>query len=85
MRIDDPTRTPQAHSTERPDAAGAARKGSAVSPSPDGDQAAVSDFAAALSPDSARIEALRMQIEKGEYHVSADVLASSIIDDHLKR
>lgn len=33
--------------------------------------------------DEARIAALRLQIERGEYNVSADKIAASIIDQHI--
>jgi len=48
------------------------------------DQAEVSPLAQSLAaPDASRIEQLRMQVESGSYQVSAQSVASALIDAHL--
>lgn len=48
------------------------------------DAADISGLAAALSPNETRLEALRLQVERGEYHPSAKDVAARIIDQHTK-
>jgi anti-sigma28 factor (negative regulator of flagellin synthesis) len=49
------------------------------------DQAKISQLAQSLTtPDADRIEQLRLQVQSGNYDVSADALAAAIIDSHLK-
>jgi len=85
MRIDDLNRPPAPASAEKADAAVQQRPGGsgkdAISRS---DQADVSPLARALSTqDPGRIDQLRLQVQSGTYGVSADVVASSIIDAHI--
>ena len=48
------------------------------------DQAKISQLAQSLAtPDANRIEQLRLQIQSGNYDVSAETLAAAIIDSHL--
>ena len=85
MRIDDLNRASQSHEASktesiRPDHV----KGGSSSSSAEGgsDAASISDLANALTPDDARLQALRLQVERGEYRVSAQDIASGIIEDH---
>lgn len=49
------------------------------------DQAEVSNLAQSLSAsDPGRIEELRLQVQSGTYNVSAETVASSVIDAHLQ-
>ena len=49
------------------------------------DQAEVSHLAQSLAaPDSGRIEQLRLQVESGNYNVSAQIVANALIEAHLK-
>jgi anti-sigma28 factor (negative regulator of flagellin synthesis) len=86
MRIDDRSPTSQTQATTRTQAdlkpGSKDNKAGAISGSPD--EANISDVASALAAKNSRVEELRMQIEKGEYHVSAKDLAASIIKQHLK-
>ena len=94
MRIDDLNRRQQTQETEKTGAVSidaAKARGTAASKA-DGDAADISTLAAnALDPKlntsdvktrNARIEELRLQIERGEYNVSAEDVAASIIDEH---
>ncbi|HLJ46792.1 MAG TPA: flagellar biosynthesis anti-sigma factor FlgM [Bryobacteraceae bacterium] len=84
MRIDDLNRTPQTHEAQRTGAAGAKTKNQAASQSPvSGDETHISEMASALSHGTSKVEALRLQIARGEYHVSSDEIAASLIDEHL--
>lgn len=96
MRIDDLNRAPQAHEAEKTGAAQPDRVKSRDTPASaeDADAADISTLAAsalasnslASAPskaDQSRIEALRLQIERGEYNVSSDEIAASIIDHHI--
>lgn len=85
MRIDDLNRTPLTQAAEQ---AGQAAEKRALEKSGVGDgadQAQVSELAQLLSKgDPARLEQLRLQVESGKYEVSAEVLAKSIVEAHLK-
>jgi flagellar biosynthesis anti-sigma factor FlgM len=49
------------------------------------DQAKISQLAQSLAtPDANRVEELRLQIQSGNYNVSAEAVAAAIIDSHLK-
>ena len=49
------------------------------------DQAKISHVAESLAtPHANRVEELRMQIQSGNYDVSAEAVAAAIIDSHLK-
>jgi anti-sigma28 factor (negative regulator of flagellin synthesis) len=87
MRIDDLNRASQAQEAAKADAVRPdGTKGSATaSRNADSDAAAISDLATALAPSDARIEALRVQVERGEYNVSASAVAQDIIDEHTIR
>jgi anti-sigma28 factor (negative regulator of flagellin synthesis) len=84
MRIDDLNRTPLAPGAEQTDPAAqkraAAREGTAAGT----DQAEVSQLAQALAArDPQRLEQLRLEVQSGNYGVSAEAVAKSIVDAHL--
>src|SRR5258708_38733089 len=85
MRSDDLKRAPQSQEAAKADAArlDAAKGNVPESPNADSDAATISDLANALNPSDARIEALRLQVERGEYLVSAHDVAGSMIDEHI--
>jgi anti-sigma28 factor (negative regulator of flagellin synthesis) len=95
MRIDDLNRGLQSPEAAKTDAVGRDRvtSGGNRAPDPDSDAASISQLATnALDPalnassakaHEARLEALRLKVERGEYHVSADEIAASIIDQHI--
>ncbi len=89
MRIDDLNRTPQAQQAQeapRTEAAGAkTREQSAALGSVSGDETHISQLASALSTGASKVETLRLQVARGEYHVSSEAVASSIIDEHLMK
>lgn len=94
MRIDDLNRSVQSQETEKTGAVSpdATKSRGASGPAVDSDAAEISQLASnALDPNlnavsaksrDSRIETLRVQIERGEYNVSADDVAASIIDEH---
>jgi len=94
MRIDDLNRSLQTQDAEKTGAVSndRAKLSGTASRNSDSDAADISSLAAnALDPagaaspidgKSARVEQLRLQVERGEYHVSSDDLAASIIDQH---
>ena len=84
MRIDDLNRAPQSQEAAKADAArlDVAKDNAPASRNADSDAAAISDLATALAPSDARIEALRLQVERGEYSVPAQDIAGSILDEH---
>ncbi|HUA20749.1 MAG TPA: flagellar biosynthesis anti-sigma factor FlgM [Bryobacteraceae bacterium] len=86
MRIDDLNRTPVTQGAEKTDQAASKR---ALEKNPNataaGDQADVSQLAQALANnDPQRLEQLRLDVQSGNYTVSADAVAKAIIDQHLK-
>jgi anti-sigma28 factor (negative regulator of flagellin synthesis) len=84
MRIDDLNRTPLTQGAEKTDPAAEKRALEKTSISDSTDQADVSQLARSLSSgDPARLEQLRMQVQSGNYQVSAGALAESIIDAHV--
>lgn len=85
MRIDDLNRTPLTQGTEKTDQAAEKRALEKNNVADSTDQAEVSQLARALSSgDPTRLEQLRMQVQSGNYQVSAGALAESIIDAHFK-
>jgi len=86
MRIDDLNRTLPAQSAEKTDQAAQKHLLEQQTETTRGtDQAEVSPLAHALSShDPQRLEHLRLQVQSGKYDVSADAVARSIIDAHLK-
>jgi anti-sigma28 factor (negative regulator of flagellin synthesis) len=44
----------------------------------------IPDAESLATPDANRIEQLRLQIESGDYDVSAEAVAAAIVDSHLK-
>jgi len=49
------------------------------------DHAAISALAQSLAtPNADRVEQLRLQVQSGQYDVSAETLAAAVIDAHLK-
>jgi anti-sigma28 factor (negative regulator of flagellin synthesis) len=87
MRIDDLGRAPQTQETGKTDAVRPeGGKSNALSThKADGDAADISGLAAALAPSDGRLEALRLRVERGDYHVSANDIARGIIDEHIGR
>jgi anti-sigma28 factor (negative regulator of flagellin synthesis) len=85
MRIDDLKDASQSQEAAKTGAAqpDAAKDNAPALSNADSDAVAISGLAAALGPSDARIEALRLQVERGEYRVSSQDVASSIIDDHI--
>jgi anti-sigma28 factor (negative regulator of flagellin synthesis) len=83
MRIDDLNGASQAREAAKADAVrpDATRGTALASRNADTDAAAISDLATALAPSDARLEALRLRVEHGEYKVSANDIARSIIDE----
>ena len=90
MRIDDVNLSAEAQATARSEAVA---KTDAVQPEnmkshaarsrdAGGDAAAISDMANALAPSDARLEALRLQVERGEYNIPAKDIARRVIDEH---
>ena len=84
MRIDDLNRPPQAEGAKRPEQAGERSKTELVPhDSPDrAEISTVTDSLRAANPQ--RLEQLRLEVQKGTYKVSAEAVAKSIIDEHLK-
>jgi anti-sigma28 factor (negative regulator of flagellin synthesis) len=95
MRIDDLNRALQTQDTAKTDSVGSDRATAAGSSAPDSDSdaASISQLAtSALDPalnatstgtSNARLEMLRLQVERGEYQVSAQDVAASVIDQHI--
>ena len=88
MRIDDVNQPAQAPPTERTERAGeqANKQGTSLNPSRNSsDQVDISPLANVVnSGDAQRLEQLRLQVKAGTYQVNADVVAKSMIDEHLK-
>jgi anti-sigma28 factor (negative regulator of flagellin synthesis) len=85
MRIDDLNRTPLTQSTEKTDQAAEKRALEKNNITDSTDQAEVSQLAQALSSgDPTRLEQLRIEVQSGNYDVSAGTLAKSIISAHFK-
>ncbi len=84
MRIDDLNRGSQTQGTEKTEATrpDQAKTGAKTGTSSAADAADISGAATALSPSEARLEALRLQVERGEYKVPAKEIARNIIDQH---
>jgi flagellar biosynthesis anti-sigma factor FlgM len=94
MRIDDLNSTPQTHEAGKTDSVrqqDRTKTNPSVPPGKGDDDASISPLAAALSPaintsesshSEAQLEALRLKVERGEYHVSAEDIAAGIIDRH---
>ena len=84
MRIDDLNRAPQSQETGKAESIRPDRSsnGTASSKESDADAASISDLATALSPSESRLEALRLQVERGEYNPSASAVAAKLIDEH---
>ncbi len=84
MRIDDLNRALQSQESAktegvRPDHT----QNSAASPQTStSDAASISGMASALSPSDSRLEALRLQVERGQYNPSANDVAAKLIDEH---
>ena len=83
MRINDLGGLPGAQPVDR--VPGGAEKATNRPTAESGDRADVSPVAdLAQSADPQRLEVLRAAVESGQYRVSADALARSIVDAHLK-
>jgi anti-sigma28 factor (negative regulator of flagellin synthesis) len=88
MRIDDLNRASITTGTEQSGSVGPERAEGKDSPQKDAiagsDQADVSQLAQSLTDSgSGRVEQLRMEVQSGNYNVSAEAVANSIIDAHL--
>lgn len=88
MRIDDLNRASVTQGTEQTAQTGPQRALGKDPLGKDGvassDQAEVSNMAQSLAaPDPGRIEQLRLQVESGSYEVSAQAVASALINAHL--
>ena len=85
MRIDDLGRSQPAEGAQRPEQSGQRLK-TELSPNESPDHADISHVADSLrATDPERLEQLRLEVQKGTYKVSAEAVAKSIIDEHLKR
>lgn len=90
MRIDDLNRGSVTTGTEQSGSVGTERNVGKDSPQKDAvagsDQADVSQLAQSLTAGSGsgRVEQLRLEVQSGNYDVSSDVVANSIIEAHLK-
>lgn len=85
MRIDDLNRTPLTQGAEKTDQAAEKRALEKNNIADSTDHAEVSQLAQSLSSgDPARVEQLRLQVQSGNYEVSASTLAKSIINAHFK-
>jgi len=87
MRIDDANRAPLSSDATKTDSVRAERAdrtqgGGIASSDGNSDAASISDMASALGTNDSRLEGLRMQVERGEYNVSPQAIAGSIIDEH---
>jgi flagellar biosynthesis anti-sigma factor FlgM len=84
MRIDALNRTPLQQ--------GAEKSGPSAPPTPTGkevaagsDQAEISALAQSLAtPNADRVEQLRLEVQSGQYDVSAETVAAALISAHLK-
>ncbi|MGP0071614.1 MAG: flagellar biosynthesis anti-sigma factor FlgM [Bryobacteraceae bacterium] len=89
MRIDDLNRANATEDAEQAGQTGQQRppEKSPLDPEAVGgpDQAEVSRLAQSLAaPDAGRIEQLRLEVQSGNYDVSAETLANALIEAHLK-
>jgi anti-sigma28 factor (negative regulator of flagellin synthesis) len=85
MRMDDVSRLPQSQTTERAQPTNSQHSPGQSSGDAIEDHAEISSLAQALEgADRKRLDALRLQVESGEYTVSASELAGRIIDAHTK-
>ena len=86
MRIDDLNRTPLTQGADKTEQAAQKKPLEQQNTAAAGtDQAEVSQLAKALTAsDPQRIEQLRLEVQSGNYSVSAEALAKSIIESHLK-
>jgi anti-sigma28 factor (negative regulator of flagellin synthesis) len=84
MRIDALNRTPVEQGAEK--SGPAAAQMPIEKPAAAGsDQAEISQLAQSLaSPGADRIEQLRLQLQSGNYDVSAEAVAAAIIEAHLR-
>jgi anti-sigma28 factor (negative regulator of flagellin synthesis) len=90
MRIDDLNRASVTQSTEQSVAIGQQQNQAKEPLNQDAvagsDQAEVSNLAQSLaSADSGRIEQLRLDVQSGNYNVSAGTVANALIESHLKQ
>ena len=84
MRIDDINRAQPTEATKPDQAVGRPKSEFGAHQPPD--QVDISALAESVSSaDPRRVEQLRLEVEKGTYKVSADAVAKSIIEEHLKR
>jgi anti-sigma28 factor (negative regulator of flagellin synthesis) len=83
MRVDDLNRAPQAQETQKTEAIGPKGKSGTSSSAVSGDQSSISSAASSLNPSAEKLEALRLQVEQGNYQVSAQAVAAGIINEHL--
>lgn len=86
MRIDDLNRTPPAPAAEKSDPASAQTRSDKSNLSSNGtDEADVSNLAQTLATKNPqRLEQLRLEVQSGNYNVSAEAVANAIIDAHTR-
>jgi anti-sigma28 factor (negative regulator of flagellin synthesis) len=84
MRIDDLYRAPQSQESAKTEGVQPDRSqnGAASRQTSDADAASISGMATALSPSESRLEALRLQVERGQYNPSSNDVAAKLIDEH---
>jgi anti-sigma28 factor (negative regulator of flagellin synthesis) len=84
MRIDDLNRTPVTQGAEKSGQTTQQHPGE-NDPVAGSDHAEVSHVAQSLAaPDPGRIDQLRLDVQSGNYDVSAQAVANAVIDAHLK-
>ena len=82
MRIDDLNRPRQTEATKPDHGVGRPKNEFAHQPA---DQVDISQLAETVSSaDPRRLEQLRLEVQSGTYKVSAEAVAKSIVEEHLK-
>ena len=83
MRIDDLNRAQQTEAAKPDQAVG--RRKNEFAPHQSPDQVDISQLAETVtSADPQRLEQLRLEVQNGTYKVSAEAVAKSIVEEHLK-
>lgn len=85
MRVDDLYRAPVMAGLDEPEQSAQQQRSQEKDSVGRSDQADVSHLAQSLAaPDPERIEQLRLQVQSGNYDVSAQAVAHALIEAHLK-
>ena len=85
MRLDDVNRSPQTQATEKSKDGSVSQRQVNKGQEGGSDQAEISPLAQALQPaDAKRLESLRLDVQSGRYQVSAEKVASAIVEDALR-